>query len=47
MNDYMKSRVEMDRATGQTINKNGISMDEAYKGQITRAPQGLPVSRQN
>jgi len=47
MNDYMKSRVEMDRATGQTINKNGISMDEAYKGQITRAPQGLPVSRQD
>lgn len=47
MNDYMKSRVESDRATGQTINKNGISLDEAYKGQIMRLPQGLPVSRQN
>ncbi|MGH8632274.1 MAG: TolC family protein, partial [Burkholderiales bacterium] len=42
LGDYMKSRVELDRATGLTITKNGIVLDEAYKGQITRPPQVLP-----
>ena len=44
LNDYMKSRVGMDRATGQTIHKNGIILEEAYQGQITRPPQALPRS---
>lgn len=47
LNDYMKARVELDRSTGQTITKNGISLDEAYRGQVTRPPQVLPVTRQN
>ena len=42
----MKSRVDLDRATGMTISKNGIILDEAYKGQVTRPPQVLPISRQ-
>ncbi len=46
LGDYMKSRVEVDRSTGQTISKNGIILDEAYKGQITKPPQALPISRQ-
>jgi len=47
LNNYVKSRVEFDRATGQTISKNGISMEEAYQGQVTKPPQVLPASRQN
>lgn len=46
LNDYMKSRVEMDRATGQTISKNAIILEEAYRGQVTKPPQVLPISRQ-
>jgi outer membrane protein TolC len=44
---YMKARVEMDRATGQTITKNGIILEEAYQGQVSKPPQALPTSRQN
>ena len=44
LGDYMKSRVELDRSTGETIVKNRIILDEAYQGQITRPPQALPNS---
>jgi hypothetical protein len=35
---YEKSRVELDRATGVTLDHAGISIDDAAKGQVTRMP---------
>jgi outer membrane protein len=35
---YEKSRIELDRATGVTLDHNGISIDDAAKGQVTRLP---------
>jgi len=36
---YEKSRVELDRAVGTTLDRAGISIDDAAKGQVTRAPR--------
>jgi outer membrane protein len=35
---YEKSRVELDRAVGTTLDHLGISIDDAAKGQVTRMP---------
>jgi outer membrane protein TolC len=35
---YEKARVELDRATGQLLDHDGISIDDAAKGQVTRMP---------
>ena len=35
---YEKSRLELDRATGQLLDHAGISIDDAAKGQVTRMP---------
>src|SRR5271155_341151 len=35
---YEKSRVELDRATGVTLDQAGVSIDDAAKGQVTRMP---------
>jgi outer membrane protein len=35
---YEKSRVELDRAVGTTLDHAGISIDDAAKGQVTRMP---------
>jgi outer membrane protein len=35
---YEKSRVELDRSTGVTLDHAGISIDDAAKGQVTRMP---------
>ncbi len=35
---YEKSRVELDRAIGTLLDKNGISVDDAARGQVTRMP---------
>jgi outer membrane protein TolC len=35
---YEKSRVELDRATGTLLDHNGISIDDAARGQVTRMP---------
>lgn len=40
---YSKARVEMDRATGQTLANNNISIDEAFRGVVSRPPSPLPV----
>jgi len=34
--------VEMDRATGQTLNNNDISLDEAFRGVVSRPPNPIP-----
>ena len=40
---YAKARVELDRATGQTLDDNHISLDEAFRGSVSRAPSPLPA----
>ena len=35
---YEKSRLELDRATGSVLDHANISIDDAAKGQVTRAP---------
>jgi outer membrane protein len=41
---YAKSKVELDRVTGQTLNDNHISLAEAYRGQVSRPPSAVPGS---
>ncbi len=35
---YEKSRIELDRATGALLDHNGISVDDAARGQVNRMP---------
>jgi outer membrane protein len=35
---YEKSRIELDRATGALLDHNGISMDDAARGQVAHMP---------
>jgi outer membrane protein TolC len=42
MNNYTKTRLELDRATGQTLAKNNISVEEAYNGVISRPADPVP-----
>jgi outer membrane protein len=35
---YEKSRIELDRATGTLLEHNGISVDDAARGQVTHLP---------
>jgi hypothetical protein len=35
---YEKSRVELDRAVGTLLDHNGISIDDAARGQVTHMP---------
>ncbi|MFZ0295767.1 MAG: TolC family protein [Candidatus Sulfotelmatobacter sp.] len=35
---YEKSRIELDRATGDLLDHNGISVDDAARGQVTHMP---------
>jgi len=42
MSAYAKAKVELDRATGQTLNNANISLDEAFRGTVSRAPSQLP-----
>ncbi len=45
MNNYSKARVELDRATGQTLARHNVSLDEAYQGTIARQPDPLPARK--
>ncbi|HWK31537.1 MAG TPA: TolC family protein, partial [Terriglobales bacterium] len=36
---YEKSRVLLDQVTGQTLQRNNISLDDALSGQVKTAPQ--------
>jgi outer membrane protein TolC len=36
---YEKSKVELDRATGQLLDHYGISIEDAARGQVTRLPK--------
>jgi outer membrane protein len=39
---YSKAKVEIDRATGQTLYNNNVSVDEAFKGKVARPPSSIP-----
>jgi outer membrane protein len=39
---YSKARVELDRATGQILYNNNVSVDEASKGVVPRPPSPIP-----
>lgn len=41
-NNYVKSRVELERATGQALTSNNISVDEAYQGTVAKPADPLP-----
>ena len=41
---YEKSRIELDRATGTLLDHNGISIDDAARGQVTHLPSVPYVS---
>ncbi len=43
---YAKARVELERATGQILNDNNISMDEAFSGVVSRPPSAIPAVAQ-
>ena len=40
---YAKSKVELDRVTGQLLNNNNISLEEAYRGVVARPPSAMPA----
>ena len=42
---YAKAKVERDRATGQILYNNNVSLDEAFKGVVARPPSAIPVAR--
>ncbi len=44
---YEKSRVELDRATGQLLDHAGISIDDAARGQVTRMPNVPYIAPRN
>jgi outer membrane protein len=39
---YAKARVALQRAIGRTLDENGISVDEAFRGQVSQPPAALP-----
>jgi outer membrane protein TolC len=41
---YEKARIELDRATGTLLDHNGISIDDAARGQVTRLPNAPYVT---
>ena len=41
---YEKSRVELDRSVGALLDHNGISIDDAARGQVTRLPNAPYVA---
>jgi outer membrane protein len=39
---YAKAIVQLDVATGQTLDRYGVEIAEAYKGQMSRPPSAIP-----
>ncbi|HEY1339527.1 MAG TPA: TolC family protein [Bryobacteraceae bacterium] len=39
---YAKARVELDRATGQILYRNNISLDDAFRGKVSTPPSPIP-----
>jgi len=45
LSSYSRARVQLDTATGQTLNNNNISVSEAFQGSVSRPPAALPPER--
>jgi outer membrane protein len=41
---YAKAKAALDRAVGSTLLNNNITIEEAYQGKVTRAPNATPHS---
>jgi hypothetical protein len=41
-NNYVKAKVELDRAVGRTLQENNISIEEAYTGRVSKPADPLP-----
>ena len=41
-NNYVKSRVELARSTGQSLRENNISVHEAYEGRVSKPADPIP-----
>jgi hypothetical protein len=41
-NTYVQAKIEMSRATGQTLDVNNISIDEAYSGNVSKPADPIP-----
>jgi outer membrane protein TolC len=41
---YSKAKVELDRATGQILYNNNVSVDEAARGVVARPPSPIPAT---
>ena len=39
---YNKAKVELERATGQILTNNNVSLDEAFRGVVSRPASTLP-----
>jgi outer membrane protein len=39
---YAKARVQLERALGLTLDNNNVSISDAWRGTISRAPDPLP-----
>lgn len=42
LSDYSRARVQYDIATGQTLVRNAISVEEAFQGRVARPPSAIP-----
>jgi len=42
LNSYSKAKVQMDAAIGQTLERNNVSIAEAFTGSVSRPPSPLP-----
>jgi outer membrane protein TolC len=42
LSSYSRARVQLDVATGQTLEINNVSIGEAFRGSVTRPPAPLP-----
>jgi outer membrane protein TolC len=45
LGNYAKANAALDRATGRTLETYHVSIDEAYKGIVARAPAALPPTK--
>jgi outer membrane protein TolC len=39
---YIKAKIALQRATGTTLDSHHVSIDEAYRGGVARAPRAIP-----
>lgn len=45
-NTYIKGRINLERATGRTLEKNNILLSEAYDGRVSKQPDPPPTASQ-